>query len=256
MQKTLFAAALAAALGTDGSASAADLNSAGGMKDIGYVSANVWTGFYLGANAGYGENATSTDIDTYVDGGPVTSSSGFASKGAFGGAQVGYNVQRDRLVFGVETDLQLADLRSEKDVATGIDHLTRHLEQNVDWFGTVRGRLGYTFGHALVYATGGFAYAGVDSKGVASLYSAIPVAQWSRSNTETGYTVGGGLEYLINPAWSAKAEYLYIDLGSAPLTGTSILGPITTNKLDNNFETVRIGFNYHLYGTPDYMPMK
>jgi outer membrane immunogenic protein len=256
MQKTLLAAALAAALGMAGSASAADLNSAGGMKDGGYVPVNSWTGFYLGGNVGYGENGSSTDITSLIDGEAFATSAGFSSKGAFGGVQAGYNMQRDRFVYGVETDMHFAGLNSSKDVLTDVDGLTRHLEQNVNWFGTVRGRLGYAFGSTLVFATGGLAYAGVDSKVVSSILSAIPVAHYGRNSVETGYTVGGGVEYQINPSWSAKAEYQYIDLGGAQLHGTYLGGAIDSNKINNNFDTVQIGFNYHLYSASDYMPMK
>ena len=256
VRMTLAATALAAVSSLGGNALAADMN-AGGMKDAAYASMPpAWSGFYIGLNGGYGQNATSQDITGYVDGTAIATSSGYDTRGAFGGAQAGYNVQRDRFVFGIETDLQLAALQSTKDVPTNVVELTRHIEQNVDWFGTVRGKAGVTFGNALVYGTGGFAYAGINSTGVVSLLSAVPVAHWSRNAVETGYVAGGGLEYLINPAWTVKAEYQYLDLGSASLSGTSILGPISTNELDNKFHTVRLGFNYRLGGGMADMPLK
>ncbi len=247
MKKAFAIVAVAAALGVGGNASAADLN-AGGMKDVDYLPAPVWGGFYIGLNGGYGQNVTSPNIVSYIEGAPYATSGGINSKGAFGGAQAGLNVQRGQFVYGLETDLQFADLRSSKDVETDVDGLTRHLDQTVDWLGTIRGRAGYTFGNALVYATGGFAYAGVDTKVVSSIVSAIPVAHFGRTEVETGYTIGGGLEYKITPSWSAKAEYQYIDLGKASLSGTSLAGAVTTNDLDNSYQTVRIGFNYHLEG--------
>jgi outer membrane immunogenic protein len=197
---------------------------------------------------GYGQSTASQAITSYIGDAPYATGEGFSTKGAFGGAQAGYNVQYGGFVIGVETDLQLASMKSSKDVLTDVSELTRHMEQNVDWFGSVRGRLGYAVGGALVYATGGLAYAGVDTKVVSSLASAIPVAHYGRNNVETGYTVGGGLEYLITPARSVKAEYQYIDLGSAPLTGTYVEGAVTSNDLDNKYHVAKLGFNYRLGG--------
>jgi outer membrane immunogenic protein len=255
MQKTLMTAALATMLGGAGSALAADLNS-GGMKDLAYLPAPVWSGFYIGLNGGYGENGTSPDLTSYIDSTAIATSEGFASKGAFGGAQAGYNVQRGRFVAGIETDLQMSGLQSSKDVLTDSVYLTRHLEQNVNWLGSIRGRAGFTFGNALAYATGGFAYAGIDTKVVSSLLSAIPVAHYGRTGVDAGYTAGGGVEYQISPAWSAKAEYQYIDLGAAALSGTYVAGAITSNDLENTFHTVRLGFNYRLGGGMADMPLK
>jgi outer membrane immunogenic protein len=256
MKQTLAIATLAFILAPSGNALAADLNS-GGIKDAAYISAPAWAGFYIGLNGGYGQNVNSPDMLSYVVGTPYAISEGFSSKGAFGGAQAGYNIKASQLVFGLETDLQLAELQSSKDVDTSVSGLTRHLEQNVNWLGTVRGRVGYSFGSVLFYGTGGFAAAGINTKVVSSLASTIPVAHYGRTDTETGYTAGGGLEYLITPSWSAKAEYQYIDLGKAALSGTSLAGAVATNSLDNSFHTVRIGFNYHLGdGMAAVMPLK
>jgi outer membrane immunogenic protein len=126
--------------------------------------------------------------------------------------------------------------------AGGVDFTS---QQNIDWFGTVRGRVGVAFDRVLVYGTGGFAYGNV------SQHANYSGDVFSSNTTQTGYAVGGGVEYKINPAWSLKAEYQYIDLGCDRLTDS--LGN-TTNPLDTTFQTVRAGVNYHFGG--GYVPLK
>jgi outer membrane immunogenic protein len=108
----------------------------------------------------------------------------------------------------------------------------------LNWFGTVRGRLGYAFGPTLVYGTGGFAYGEVENSS----------AGFSKTDTQTGWVAGGGIEHKFNPSWSVKAEYQFISLDSddSKKFGSS----------DDNLEinTVRVGLNYHLgHG---YEPLK
>jgi outer membrane immunogenic protein len=122
---------------------------------------------------------------------------------------------------------------------------------NVDWFGTVRGRVGYAFDRALVYATGGFAYGNVDTSLSAP---AAPGTFERRNGTQVGFVAGGGLEYKIMPKWSLKAEYQYVDLGSERLVGTPGFAGFSTNALDTAFHTVRVGLNYG-FG-PIYEPLK
>ena len=119
-------------------------------------------------------------------------------------------------------------------------------KESIDWFGTARGRLGFAFGNALLYGTGGFAYGNVNQH-------AINGGDVFVSNTtQTGYAAGGGIEYKFTPILPLKAEYQYIDLGSAKLTDT--FGN-TTNPLDTNFQTARVGLNYR-FGGGGYEPLK
>ncbi|MBJ7533155.1 porin family protein [Rhodomicrobium vannielii ATCC 17100] len=203
------------------SANSADLyrGQAGGYKD-GPIVAPVatWTGFYAGINGGYGWS----DID-----------SDFATddfNGGFGGGQIGYNWQgafgTSPLVIGIEADIQGSGI--------GIDNvLVAGDEFSLNYFGTVRGRLGYAFGNTLAYATGGFAY-GEFEYSVPGLGSA--------SETETGYVVGGGLEHKFTQNISGKLEYQYLNLGEE-------------NDLDLGINTVRVGLNYH-FGATGYEPLK
>ena len=119
-----------------------------------YVDQNIWQGFYAGLNGGYGWS-NNGDTILYSDG---TMSSRAQPQGGFGGGQIGYNFQNGPLVYGLETDFQGGYLG-----ATSSDLSSK---ESVDWFGTVRGRVGYAFGHALIYGTGGFAYGDVRQRAI------------------------------------------------------------------------------------------
>ncbi|MFT4078671.1 outer membrane protein [Rhodomicrobium sp.] len=205
------------------SANSADLyrGQAGGYKD-GPVVAPVatWTGFYAGINGGYGWD--DIDSDSKFDG---------DFNGGFGGGQIGYNWQgafgTSPLVIGIEADIQ----------GSGVGYDAHSYEANLDYFGTVRGRLGYALGNSLVYATGGFAYGSFEVKGNG----------WSKDETETGWVVGGGLEHKFTPNISGKIEYQYLNF---ELDGNS-----NYKDLDFGVNTVRVGLNYH-FGSTGYEPLK
>src|SRR6185437_10872259 len=128
-----------------------------------------WTGSYFGANAGYGWAANTGDITYESTAGPDRSG-GPDAAGGFGGGQIGYNWQgvfSNDFVLGVEADIQGSDVddtwRGTTDA--GLDGSTR---QSLEWFGTVRGRLGWAFDRTLIYGTGGFAYGRVKDTAFAS----------------------------------------------------------------------------------------
>jgi outer membrane immunogenic protein len=194
-----------------------------------YVDQNIWQGFYAGLNGGYGWSGNG----------------GAQPQGGFGGGQIGYNFQGGPLVFGLETDFQGGDLSGGITGTTAGGNAFSGNE-SVDWFGTARGRLGLAFGHALFYGTGGFAYGDVRQSAV---YDGVSLGA---SGTRTGWVAGGGIEYKVNPAWSLKGEYQYIDLGSEKLTDAA--NSLTTNSLDTSFQTVRLGLNYRFGGSSD--PLK
>jgi outer membrane immunogenic protein len=203
-------AVLGAALGTAAAvalssrASAADLRRGGYQAP--YVAAPMvysWMGPYLGGNIGYQWGSTTNN---------PTNPSGVA-----GGVQAGYNWQNGQFVFGAETDIQLS----------AADDTFAPWKFSNPWFGTLRGRAGIAFNNVLFYVTGGLAYGGV-------------TGEWmglSESKTHLGWTVGGGAEFGITQNWSAKIEYLYIDLADR---GYSITA--TNNGLESSL--VRLGVNY------------
>jgi outer membrane immunogenic protein len=186
-----------------------------------------WQGLYFGANAGYGwgnDNAASYNGDFGGNG-------NLNPSGWMGGGQIGYNAQFNWLVLGLEADLQGADISDSTALDSGG---FTSVKTDIDWFSTLRGRIGYAAGPTLIYFTGGWAFADLDQS-VSS-----PTASISKDEIASGYTVGGGLEWQFAPNWSLKTEYLYVDLGDQKLTGPS--GTYTT---DTDFHTVRAGVNFH-----------
>ncbi len=193
---------------------------------------------------------------------PLFQGAGAEPAGGFGGAQIGYNwegIASPRLVLGVEADIQGAGISDSRNVEAAfvpfpIFGIPVTNQTNVDWFGTVRGRLGYTFGNALLYVTGGLAYGNVDNQVKVSGLGSV----FKRDETEAGYAVGAGVEFKVSPAWSVKAEYQYIDFGSQSLAPVGILAACGTlcgtKEIDTNINTVRVGLNYHIL--PGYEPLK
>ncbi len=153
-------------------ANAADMYrpSAGGYKDVPYVGVN-WSGLYVGVNGGYGTDASNI-------GSKIGAPFDLSPAGAFGGGQIGYNAQRGNFVFGVEADIQGANITDSKTLTETVTvgdagQLRLGLNTSLDWFGTVRGRVGYAFDRTLVYATGGLAYGQITDGAYLSAYQAI-----------------------------------------------------------------------------------
>ncbi len=187
-----------------------------------------WGGWYAGLNLGGGF----TDVSGVI----------------FGG-QIGYNWQFGNWVFGLETDLQFSG-QDKDQTFTGFG-TTFIDKQELEWFGTFRGRVGWAMDRWLPYFTGGLAYGGRKNSGAA--VGAISGA-YSATDTAIGWTVGLGVDYAITPAWTARLEYLHVSLegytANYALTGgTAIVG---YGRLDNDI--VRGALNYRFmtggYGWP------
>ncbi len=234
------------ALGTV-TANAADIyapSAPGGYKDA-YVPVAIWSGFYVGADVG-GAWAKDAVSPTVVDGGTFPRKNTISSEGVFGGGNIGYNLQRGNVVFGLEGDIGYMDIgKSKADLLGGteVDSINSGL------YGDVTGRLGYAFDRILVYGKGGFAF----YDGEAKTTTGIPGFTVGKTGTFTGWTAGAGAEYKINPAWSAKVEYLHFDFGNenATLTGAAGVFPY---KNSLTADTVKVGLNYHVL--PAYEPLK
>ncbi|TPQ40288.1 porin family protein [Bradyrhizobium guangdongense] len=198
---------------------------------------NNWAGFYLGANGGY---AWSVD-DSLLSYNNVGVFNGVAPKGGFGGGQLGYNWQFNSVVVGLETDIEGSNI-TDSGISTG----GRSQFYKLNWFGTVRGRLGFAVQDALFYATGGFAYGGLNKYTTGG----VPT-DFTYNSTATGYVAGAGLEYKFTPSWSVKAEYQYINLRRNDLydpTGVNFATTRNLNTADDAFHTVRVGVNYFFGG--------
>ena len=261
--------AAAAALIFTTQANAADLS--GGFKSgPAAFSAPMWTGFYWGVNGGYAWRQTDDQFGypacttppcgTSGVTAPYPAYNGIGAQGGFGGGQIGYNWQNflgtPSLVAGIEADIQGAGISGS---GTTLSPLLEHYKTNLDWFGTVRGRLGYAAGNTLVYFTGGFAFGGLKQHGEDNTFA--PTVVYESSGTVTGYVLGGGLEYKFNPSWSLKAEYQYLNFGkndpsfvSGDPTAPATLSADSTNVNDDAYHTVRVGLNYWV--NPAYQPLK
>jgi outer membrane immunogenic protein len=285
MKQILVGGAVAVAMLSASNALAADL-AARPYTKAPVVAAIVydWTGFYIGGNAGYSWGRANTDgnlsgtqnVSIFRTAGPNLISStntvlatapltGRADVNGFiGGAQVGYNWQRGSWLFGLEADIQGSDERGSADVclvagcAIGTGILTANYK--LDWFGTVRGRIGFLpTERLLLYATGGLAYG--------ELSATAPLVPLSWGSTRAGWTVGAGAEAALDRNWSVKLEYLYMDLGNVGSSGATAttavnqlntpqqgFNTITTTTLTSAFRTkftdniVRVGVNYRFGG--------
>jgi outer membrane immunogenic protein len=210
-------------------ANAADMNGGGYKGGPVYAMVDNWSGFYAGANAGYGWSANSDLL---------------SPSGGFGGGQIGYNWQGvfglgPQWVLGVEADIQGAGISDSAAFSDGSS-----IENSLNWFGTVRGRVGYAMGPALFYFTGGFAFGEVESTGrTGNMGKGVGFGSpFDVTETQTGYVLGAGVEYKLNPAWSVKGEYQFISLDAGSPTGAGPLGG-TGDRSEVN--TLRIGVNYH-----------
>lgn len=225
------------------SAIAADLPNTKGPPPA-LASAPLWSGVYTGLNIGGGWSTTGNFGNNFNENGFNAGVSNRLPSGAIGGGQVGYNYHiSPLLVTGIEADFQGTTMGSGSSVNNLAFYSNRwgySMGTAMNWYGTVRGRAGVAILPALlVYGTGGFVYGYVSRNGI------VP-----NGSTQTGWTAGGGVEWMFLQNWSAKAEYLYSSMTGGP---TSLWGfyPSLPNPLQisvNNqsgWNTIRAGVNYH-----------
>jgi high affinity Mn2+ porin len=189
-----------------------------------------WSGFYIGGHTGYGRGSSTAVLSD-----PLAVSTNSIVSGVTGGVQGGYNVQMPSgLLLGVEADLTFPNYFSSNSIVSALAGARSEVAEKWDYIGTVRGRIGYASGHWLVYATGGFAYAGerfTNTPGVGTDQKII--------NVRPGWTAGAGVEYAFAPHWSVRLEYLYSQFDRANIRFPS--GADYNSTLD--FQQVRIGLN-------------
>lgn len=211
-----------------------------------------WTGFYVGANLGYGwarVNATNTITGNALLGSGTSTGSGDLN-GINGGGQIGFNYQTGIWVWGIEADYQGADQKQTTSVSCGAGCSVTE-EDRLRSFGTVRGRLGVTaWDRGLIYVTGGYAWMQAKSN-VSATAGGVTASLIDLSANKGGWTVGGGAEWMFLPNWSTKIEYLYMRADN--VTGTAAIpaglggGTLTSSaRIENN--VVRVGVNYHFGG--------
>jgi outer membrane immunogenic protein len=212
-----------------------------------------WSGVYVGVNAGGSFGNFEHLYEFTIAGVPnplLDGSIDLPVDGLLGGAQAGYNWQSGHFVYGVETDFQGSTVEGKGSisggtVAPGGAVLTGQASTKLDRLGTVRARVGYTpVDRFMVYATGGFAYGHTESV-LAGHINSLPIAS-IKSETKTGWVVGGGVEYALKDNWTIKSEYLYTNLGTATLFSgdLGIPGFDLSFRNDIAFHAARVGLNY------------
>ena len=249
MKKVLVAtSAIASAIVFASAANAAD------VSPVGYD----WTGFYVGVNAGAAWNNSEVAQDVRLDGERVNQLNDKidSNQTVFtGGGMLGYNYQIDQIVLGLEADINYLGFgddqsRSRDVLIPGHDDIKAKgsLSFEGDWYGTVRGRLGYAADNLLFYGTGGLAYGHMSADGSLKVtdVDSGDYVKWDGSNSSTnfGWTIGAGMEYGIDN-WSLGVEYLFVDLGSAEWDGDA-RGPLADHvdshakgSVDYQFSVVR-----------------
>lgn len=190
----------------------------------------TWRGFYVGLNGGYAWG--SGDPTVISDGINAGTISAIDPSGFLGGGQVGYNAQFGNFVLGAEADIQGGWVDGS---AAGVAGLAgpASASSDLNWLSTLRARAGFAADRMLIYATGGVAWADMD------LSANVGGTRFSGSDTLTGYAIGGGVEWALDNNWTARAEYLYVDLDNARLTDG-----LNSATFDNAFHTMRVGINY------------
>ena len=190
-----------------------------------------WTGFYAGVNAGYGfagnDRVGANALGVFLGNIGTLKPNGF-----LGGIQAGYNYEiGNNIVLGLEADFEGAQIKDTVNgFAAGVPGRAR---SDVQWFGTVRPRIGYSFDRFLVYATGGLAYGQINYKLSGPAFGG---SSFSENDTRVGWVAGAGLEYAITDNITTKIEYQYVSFGHHEIRGATNASP--------NFHSVRVGINY------------
>jgi outer membrane immunogenic protein len=270
VKKFIAIAAATAAFGFVNAASAADIPAKAYKAPL--VSVYNWNGFYIGGNAGYAWGNSDLSI-TPTNG--IFAASGFAltqagilanqptnvrPNGFTGGLQIGYNWQMSNWLVGLEADANYLGLRksfsSGPTLTAGGTLVPADGKISTDFLFTLRPRVGLLFDRWLVYATGGLAVADVKfSENINVLNSGVGNGTFvgSSSKVRAGWTAGGGVEWALSGRWRAKAEYLYVDLGSfdtvSSLTGFTTPFPASNGSaftINSSLKTsiARVGLNY------------
>lgn len=202
-----------------------------------------WSGFYLGANSGWGF-ATGNSSGS-ITGGALAGASGNGSSqfnGAIVGGQVGVNWQIGSAVVGVEADMQWSGQSTTSSDGCGVGCSLSETAK-IPWFATVRGRVGGAFDRILVYGTGGLAISNAtDTVSATALGATVNLVNLNATNI--GWTGGAGAEVALSKNWSAKIEYLYVQTNFSASGPIAIFGGTATERGTIKDSIVRTGFNF------------
>ena len=213
-----------------------------------------WTGFYIGLNVGgqWG-HSEDRDIDGYQA--PEPHEWGYDESGVIAGGQVGYNFQWNWLVLGVEAEGGYMNLegRGVSQFDASFEGSDTHGKTDSDFFTTIRGRLGFAFGHWLFYATGGGIGVNYETRVIDNCDTGAcgsELINAGKTEFNWGWTGGGGIEYMFNCHWTMKAEYLRYQLddqtfsGAARFSDGDFAGRFRFKGIGTEGNIVRAGLNY------------
>ncbi len=230
----------------------------------------AWTGWYAGMNAGWIRSETDTKLTTLrgsfdnVNGALLPGSFSNNQDGFLAGLTLGYNQKMGAaFVAGIETDIAWTDIDGRRSgsntastgqpVGNQPNTASATVSQEMNWFGTVRARAGWLASQQmLLYVTGGLAYADLDARTTAALADStgavLGTASGKSDDWKAGWTVGGGMEWLLGNKTTLKGEYLYYDLNDTSVTANVAGGGgSATYKNENTGHIVRMGLNVALY---------
>jgi outer membrane immunogenic protein len=181
-----------------------------------------WAGIYVGVNGGYGFGNSKWTVGS-------VSTGDFNVNGGVAGGTLGGNFQVNQFVFGLEGDIDWSGVHGS--VSCGTPAILA-CETKGNWLGTVRGRLGFAIDRVLLYGTGGAAFGDIDAGFNGGSFDNV---------TKVGWAAGAGIEFGIFQNFTARVEYLFVDLGKASCAAASC-GAVTDVSLDENL--VRAGLDY------------
>jgi outer membrane immunogenic protein len=195
-----------------------------------------WSGIYVGLNGGYGFG----DSNWTAPG--IAPTGNFDVNGGVIGGTIGYNFQWSSFVFGIEADLDWADLKGNSSVAACGVGAGVTCETESEWLGTVRARLGWAWDRVLFYGTAGGA--------AGNIQAGLNPPETFDTSTEFGWTVGAGVEYAITDNFTARIEYLYVDLSNGTCNvncSFAVAPPPTSVSLTESLARVGVDFKFNAF---------
>ena len=210
-----------------------------------------WTGFYLGGHVGgaFAEEKVSNLVSTSFPADIDSEAMKDSPSGVMGGAQIGYNWQAGNVVYGIEGDWSASNIDDVSPVPySGVGGTELGFKHN--WYALATGRVGLAYDNFLIYVKGGAAWADIEYSAITGPFST------TASDTRTGWTIGGGVEWGVAGPWSLKIEYNYLDFGKETLDRFN-----DRAEFDTQVHLVKFGINYRFgsggifgAGTGDWGP--
>ncbi len=266
MRILALSAALAAFVGGVSAAQADGMYGQASYKDAVAPAPFSWTGFYIGGAVGFGSGTTGNKSDLEISGDDwydeklslvdrgIEGGSGFSIplvdedtdlNGAIYGLHVGYNRQHGHIIYGVEATISGTDFDSSK--SCGLLALFK-CETDLEYYGTVVGRLGYASDRTLFYVLGGLAYGEVNNHLNLEVLG-LKANLVDGSETAVGWTAGVGIEHALSDRFIVRVEYAHVDLGDSEASKSfeSRYADLkVSHDTDLEFDTIKIGASYKL----------